>query len=80
MPKTAKSPTYGESPTRTRWSVECPVHGPAFLTEDEYRFQLDRSNEPFQCPRVIGRKRDNVLCLADSKFDHELCNGAFAAG
>lgn len=35
---------------KTAWRVRCPIHGPVFLTEEEYTAQMMRPDAKWACP------------------------------
>ena len=35
---------------KTGWRVQCPHHGPVFLTREEYMGQMLASNSKWKCP------------------------------
>lgn len=68
----------GESSQPTRYAVLCDVHGRVYLTEAEYRRQLDRSDSRWVCPRMDADPKRFGLCGAESEFDDETWDKAEA--
>jgi hypothetical protein len=55
----------------TPWAVICPQHGRVYLTNDEYRVQLDRPNAGWECTEVVTGTAPVGPCGEESEWDDE---------
>lgn len=55
----------------TPWAVICPHHGRVYLTEEEYRAQLDRPDEEWVCPVMVTDGEMPGPCGLGAEFDDE---------
>jgi hypothetical protein len=56
----------------TPWAVICPQHGRVYLTNDEYRVQLDRPNAGWECTQAVLEEPLPVgVCGEEAEWDDE---------
>lgn len=55
----------------TPWAIICPEHGLVYLTNDEYRVQLDRPNVGWECTEMVLEQTPVGICGEESEWDHE---------
>jgi hypothetical protein len=69
-----------ESLSPTRYAVLCPEHGRVYLTEAEYRRQLDNADVGWRCPRFVGPQEASDAdtigpCGHESEVDDDTYEG-----
>lgn len=75
--------SFEESTTPTSYAVLCPTHGRVYLTETEYRRQMDLSGSRWKCPRweydaatSVGDPARVGPCGEFSEFDDDTYEAA----
>jgi hypothetical protein len=60
------------SPDPTPWAVLCTQHGRVYLTEAEYRMQLNRPNVGWACTQAMLEAPPPVgRCCKEAEWDDE---------